>query len=157
MNKKLKLLVAFFLFISLLAGTAEIAFGVNTGIGPIPDDPAQAASILIKIAVGVAGGVAFLLMVSGAIRIISSQGDPKALQEARGVFTAAITGLLVIILSVFILRIIGIDILGLPITFSPRPAYAVVPGPCPLPPCPPPAGGGFSDVEDCVSEIFSGI
>jgi hypothetical protein len=64
---------------------------------------------------GTVGGVSFVVLIYGGIRLVSSQGDPKALQEARGIITAAIAGLLFAIFSVFLLRVIGISVLGLPV------------------------------------------
>ena len=87
-----------------------------TGLGFCNDlGASNLVNKLLTIAIGAAGGVAFLLLVYGGFRLISSQGDPKALQEARGVITSAISGLLFIIFAVFILRLIGISILGLPL------------------------------------------
>lgn len=47
-----------------------------------------------------------------------SSGNPEGIEEAKGVITAAISGLLLTLFSVLILRVIGIEILGLP-QFSP--------------------------------------
>jgi len=70
---------------------------------------------ILQIAIGVAGGVAFLMLVYGAFRMTFSQGNPEAIQDAREIITGAIIGLLLIVFSVFLLRLIGINILGLPI------------------------------------------
>ena len=70
---------------------------------------------ILSIALGSFGGIAFLLLIYGGLRLVASQGDPKALQEARTIITAAITGLLFAIFAVFILRLLGIGILGLPL------------------------------------------
>ncbi|HSX58453.1 MAG TPA: pilin [Candidatus Saccharimonadales bacterium] len=88
---------------------------VCTGIGNISTDPEKLVTTLLTIALGIAGGVAFLLIVYGGFRLVFSQGDPKAVQEARDIITSAVVGLLIIIFSVFILNLIGVDILGLPI------------------------------------------
>ncbi len=47
-------------------------------------------------------------------QITTSSGDPKRLQAGKELLTSAIAGLLLLILSAFILRLIGVDILGLP-------------------------------------------
>lgn len=88
---------------------------VNTAFGKIIATPAAISTLLLRIAVGVAGGVAFLLMVFGSYRLIFSAGNPEAIQQGREVITAAIVGLIIIVFSVFILRLIGISILGLPL------------------------------------------
>lgn len=88
---------------------------VSTGFGIVSTDPKQLVNTVLTIAIGIAGGVAFLLIVYGGFRLAFSQGDPKAVQEAREIITSAIVGLLLVIFSVFLLNLIGIDILGLPI------------------------------------------
>jgi hypothetical protein len=75
--------------------------------------PAAIAERALQIAIGVAGGVAFLLMVFGSYRLIFAGGNPEAIQQGREIITAAIAGLLVIVFSVFILQLVGISILGL--------------------------------------------
>ncbi|OGY24679.1 MAG: hypothetical protein A2Y57_00345 [Candidatus Woykebacteria bacterium RBG_13_40_7b] len=118
------LLSFFFLSITyyLLSGTAFAADAdacpegkVDTALGCFETDPKLLASQILKWAIGVGGAVAFILMIFGSYKLIFSAGDPEALQEGRSVITSAIIGLLVIVLSVFILRVVGIDILGLPI------------------------------------------
>ena len=46
--------------------------------------------------------------------IITSTGDPIKLQAGRELLTAAIAGLLLLIFAVYILKLIGVEILGLP-------------------------------------------
>lgn len=121
MNTRLKSILVFLFIFFFFTGVAYAADPpcpsgfVCTGIGPIPTDATGLANALLKIALGVAGGLAFLLIIYGGFRLALSQGDPKAIQEARDIITSAIVGLLLIILSTFILRLIGIDIFGLPI------------------------------------------
>ncbi|MGI5826185.1 MAG: pilin [Patescibacteria group bacterium] len=62
----------------------------------------------------VASGIAFLLMVYGAIQIITSSGSPDQVKAGKELITSAIAGLVLIILSLFILRLIGVDILHIP-------------------------------------------
>ncbi len=62
----------------------------------------------------IASGIAFLVMVSGVFQIMTSSGDPKKLQAGKEVLTSAIVGLLMVILSLFLLRLIGVDILHIP-------------------------------------------
>lgn len=86
---------------------------VKTEFGNIPRDPAELATVVLRIALGVGGGIAFLLMVYGSLRLIFAAGNPESVQQGREIITAAIVGLLVIILSTFILQLIGISILGI--------------------------------------------
>lgn len=87
----------------------------KTTFGCIARNPTALVNALLPIALGAGGGLAFLLIIYGGFRLATSQGDPKAVQDAREIITGAIIGLLIMILSVFILRLVGIDILGLPI------------------------------------------
>lgn len=89
---------------------------VHTAFGCLATEPARLISDILAIAVGIAGGIAFILMVVGGIRMLVSGGDPEALAAGRDMLTSAIAGLLFIIFSVVILRIIGINILKLPFT-----------------------------------------
>lgn len=84
-----------------------------TAVGDIPTDPQSFINTFLSIVVSIAGGIAIILMVIGAIRIITSSGDQQKLSGGRDQFVAAVAGLLFLIFSVLILRFIGISILGL--------------------------------------------
>ena len=86
----------------------------NTAIGNIPTgDIRELANQVLRIATGIAGGLALILMVIGAIRVLASSGDQQKPSGGRDMLVAAVSGLLFLIFSVIILRFIGIDILGL--------------------------------------------
>jgi len=72
------------------------------------------ASFLINIGIGLAGALAFLCIIYGAISLQTSQGNPEKVKKARETITSCIVGLLFIIFSIFILRVIGVDILKIP-------------------------------------------
>jgi hypothetical protein len=61
-----------------------------------------------------AGGFALLLLLYGSFLLATSAGNPDQVQKAQDVIGSAVTGLLFIVFSVVILRIIGVDILGIP-------------------------------------------
>lgn len=63
--------------------------------------------------VGIGGGIAFLLIVYAGFLIMTSAGNPERLKAGQELLTSAISGLILLILSIFVLRFIGIDILGL--------------------------------------------
>lgn len=86
----------------------------NTAIGKIECSPKGLAGAFFGLALGVAGGIALLLVIVGGYKVMASQGDPEALVEGKGMITRAIAGLLFIVFSAAILRIIGIQLLGLP-------------------------------------------
>ena len=69
---------------------------------------------LIGVGTGIGGGIAMLLILFSGFQRITSAGNPEKLHEAKELMTAAISGLLLIIFSVFLLRLIGVDILQIP-------------------------------------------
>ena len=87
---------------------------VNTALGCVPVTWDAFVPWLLTWIFGVAGGIAFLLMAYGFILMSTSSGDPKAVQAAQETITSAITGLLVSILALFLLRLIAIQILQIP-------------------------------------------
>jgi len=111
----LKLIFALLIitFISIVLPGEALA--LKTGLGEIPTNPTGLVNAILRIALGAAGGVAFLLIIFGGFKLAFSRGDPQAVQDGRDVITSAIVGLVIVILSVFLLRLIGINILGLPI------------------------------------------
>ncbi len=60
------------------------------------------------------GIVAFGCIILSAFRLQFSQGDPKRIQKIRETLTSCILGLIMIIFAVFILRLIGVNILRIP-------------------------------------------
>lgn len=114
-------LVSFFftLLISLSASTVyaqECNSGeVITALGCIPtNDMNSFAGWLLSKAILIAGGIAFILMSIGIFQITTSAGDPKKVQAGSELITSTLSGLLFIILSVFLLKLIGVDVLHLP-------------------------------------------
>jgi hypothetical protein len=88
--------------------------GINTAIGCLGATTEELFPMLFSIALGIGGGIAFLMLIIGGIQIQISAGDPKRMQQGREIIEGAIIGLLLIILAFVILRIIGVDILGIP-------------------------------------------
>lgn len=86
----------------------------DTGIGNIPTNPVELAQFVLQWVLGIAGGIAFLLMLLGATQVLTSQGNPERLQAGKDHITSAAIGLLFIILSIVLLRILGVDILKIP-------------------------------------------
>jgi hypothetical protein len=81
---------------------------INTAIGCIPVTSQEGLfGFFLKWGLGIAGGVAFLLMIIASFQIITSSGDPKKLQAGKDLLTAAISGIVLLIFSVFILRILS--------------------------------------------------
>ena len=85
-----------------------------TALGCISTKPEEFITQLLKIGVGIAGGIAFLLILFGGFQILMSAGNPERLNAGKELVTSAITGLLIIIFSLFILRLIGFTIFAIP-------------------------------------------
>ncbi len=68
---------------------------------------------ILRWAVGIGGGIAFLLMLYAGFMIMTAAGNPERLKAGQELLTSAISGLILLIFSVFILKFLGIDILGL--------------------------------------------
>lgn len=88
--------------------------GTWTALGCIPRDANKLIGWILTNAIMMGGGIAFLFMIFGAFQIIISGGDPEKINGGKEVLTSAIAGLLMIIFSVILLKIIGYDILRIP-------------------------------------------
>lgn len=88
--------------------------GIPTAIGCIPITSMTAlTTFVLRWGLGIAGGIALLMIVVAGYMTMTSQGDPKRLQSGQELMTSAISGLLLLIFSIFILRLIGVNVLGL--------------------------------------------
>jgi len=88
---------------------------INTGIGCISANSIQALlSDLLPWFFGIAGGVALLLIVYAGIQISTSAGDPQKIAAGKELLVAAIGGLILLVMSVFALRFLGVNILDIP-------------------------------------------
>lgn len=85
-----------------------------TAVGCIPISKEGIISSLVKLGLGIAGGVALIRILAAALLFSTSQGDPKRTGEAREMLTSSVIGLLFIIFSVTILQFIGVSILHIP-------------------------------------------
>ena len=94
--------------------TNESWTGISTAIGCVPTQPIDFVNGFIKFISLLAGGVALLLMIWGAVQMITSAGDAERLKVGQQTFTSAIIGLLFVIFAILLMQIIGIDILGIP-------------------------------------------
>jgi len=88
--------------------------GIYTPFGCIPANPQGFIENVLRIAIGIAGGIAFLMMLYAGFTMMMSSGNPEKLNSGKEIFVSAVAGLLLIIFSAVILRIIGVDILVIP-------------------------------------------
>ncbi len=87
---------------------------IETALGCVSYTTDGFASWLLKMLFGIAGGIAFLLMIYGFILLGTSSGDEKKIQGAKETISSAIIGLLVCIFALFIFRLIAVNILQIP-------------------------------------------
>jgi len=89
--------------------------GMYTGMGCMPLNIQDfIGTFIFSWGLGFAGGIALLCIIYSAFRMQTSMGNPEAIKKAQENLTACITGLILIIFSVFILRLIGVSILKIP-------------------------------------------
>ena len=84
-------------------GTGEISKGAATIKGF-----EKIFSNLITVALEFAGIILFIMFLVAGFKYTTSQGDPKALEGAKGTLTHAIIGLIILILATVFLSIIGV-------------------------------------------------
>lgn len=89
--------------------------GIWSGIGCLSTDiPTLVKDKILGVGLGFAGMFALLCIIYAAFRLQTSQGNPEKIKKAQELLTSCIMGLMLIIFSVFILRLIGVDILKIP-------------------------------------------
>jgi hypothetical protein len=89
--------------------------GINTAVGCISfADANELVAFFLRWGVGLGGGIAFLLMVYAGFTIMTSTGNPERLKGGQQLLTSAVAGLIMLIFSIFILRLIGVNILQIP-------------------------------------------
>ena len=89
--------------------------GVYTGLGCISSNFSSfVQDILVVKGIGLAGMFALLCIIYAAFTLQTSRGNPEKIKKAQELLTSCIMGLMLIIFSVFILRLIGVDILKIP-------------------------------------------
>lgn len=88
--------------------------GIVTALGCIPVGSTQDfVAWFLEWIIGIAGGIGFLFIIFASFQIMTAQGDPQKLNGGRELLTAAVSGLILVVFSVFILKVIGVDVLHL--------------------------------------------
>lgn len=88
---------------------------ITTALGCVPTGNfSDFVGWLLKRLIGISGGIAFLLVIFGGFKILTSAGNPKGIQAGSEIISSALIGLLFIIFSIFLLELIGVKILGIP-------------------------------------------
>jgi hypothetical protein len=86
---------------------------LSTAFGCIETTPFRFIKQFRDILIGIGSGIALLMMIVGAFFVLISQGQPEKVERGKEIFVGGAVGLLIMILSLFLLRLIGVDILGL--------------------------------------------
>lgn len=92
----------------------EYGPGSWSALGCIPTGPEKFIQWLLNNAINIVGGLAFLMILFGSFKVATSSGNPESLNEGKEIIFAALAGLLFIVFSVILLKIIGHDILQIP-------------------------------------------
>lgn len=71
-------------------------------------------SVIVKNAFVVAGIISFVLLIFGGFTVIVGSGDPKKAEQGQKAITGAVTGLLIVLGSFWIIQILS-RITGLPL------------------------------------------
>ncbi len=92
-----------------------VSTGVNTAIGCLAaGNPKLLISQILGWGVVVGIGIAFLMIIFAGFQIATATGDPKRVKAAQELLTSAVSGLMLIILSLFLMNFLGVSILRLP-------------------------------------------
>jgi hypothetical protein len=87
---------------------------VDSSIGLLDTNINGLVTRIVQVTLGLSGGIFLLLIIRAGYRMISSQGNPEAIKDARESLTSAIVGFLFLIFSFVILELIGVHLLQLP-------------------------------------------
>lgn len=87
--------------------------GIVTAIGCLPYHPFEFLRSFRGVLISMGGGIALLLMIIAAFFVLTSKGNSEQIQRGKEIFTSALIGLLILISSVFLLRLISVDLLDL--------------------------------------------
>jgi|GEM_PF-4008972 len=101
---------------ALLVGAGcQRALGfINSAIGCIPyEDINVTTAFFIRWALGIGGGIALFLISTSTVKIMTTKGESKRVQDARDTLTAAVAGLVLILLSTFLVRFLTTTLLQL--------------------------------------------
>ncbi len=89
--------------------------GFWSGLGCIPlSVQSFITDFILKFGLGLAGLVSLLCIIYSAFLLQVSRGNPDRVKKAREYLTNCIIGLVLVIFSIFILQMIGVNILRIP-------------------------------------------
>lgn len=69
---------------------------------------------VFRLILGLGGIIAFFCIIYSALQLQLSEGNPEKIKKSQEMLTSCILGLVIIIFSVFLLKLIGVDVLKIP-------------------------------------------
>jgi len=87
---------------------------ISTGLGCISTSTNGFTTALLTFLAGTAGAISLIIMLMATIQIMTGGDNAEQVKKGKELFTGAITGLLFIIFSVTLLKIVAGDIIKLP-------------------------------------------
>lgn len=88
--------------------------GFWTSLGCIGTEPGSFAQSLLGYGLSIGGTFSLLCIFYAAFVLQTSRGNPEKIKKAKENLRACITGLILIIFSILIVRLIGVDLLRIP-------------------------------------------
>lgn len=109
------------LFFSILALPSLVLADCNgdpkmtpTELGCLPNQPVEFSGKIYALGLGLIGGVGLISIIYGGYLIISSKGDPQALNRGKSYIFYAILGIIMAVSGFALYRITAVDILKIP-------------------------------------------
>ena len=87
---------------------------IDTALGCLSVDTTGFSTQLLTFLAGIAGGVALIIMLGATVQIMTGGDNAEQVKKGKELFTGAVTGILFIVFSVTLLKIIAGDIIQLP-------------------------------------------
>lgn len=90
------------------------SFGYPSVFGCIKYNKTNSVVVtILRFVIPFVGGIALVFIAFSAFIFMTSSGDPKKIAMAKEILVSALAGTIVIVLSSWLLRVIGVDVLGL--------------------------------------------
>ena len=88
--------------------------GFWTELGCMPRKPEQFVVWFIYYVIPITGGIGLLVLFAGVFGLMTSGGNPEKVAKSQQLITAAVAGIFFIIISVYLLRTIGVNLFQIP-------------------------------------------
>ena len=87
---------------------------IPTDFGCLPNDPIGFVAKFYGWGLGLIGLVGLMFLIIGGYRILTSRGNPEALQTGKSYITYAIIGIILAIFGFVFIQVVTSDILKIP-------------------------------------------